>query len=127
MTDDLYDRFLAHVRDRAVGRDHAQKAVTICAALGLEPSERNRRLLRACANRAGKDRHLVCAGPFGYYVPNTPAEASVSTRRMRSQAYEMLRRAKLEDELVAATFELREEPEPDRPRPGLFELIEATS
>jgi hypothetical protein len=130
MTDtstELYDRFVAYLRAFAVGSTHAQTAVTICHALALEPTEDSRRQLRACAQQASRCGVLLCSGQKGYYLPVSPGDAMASPRRLRSQAYEMIRRAKAEEELIASHFELRDEPDPEPVRPPMFAMLEATA
>jgi hypothetical protein len=127
MTDtvDLYDRFLAYLRAYAVGAAHAQTAVTICAALSLEPNEDSRRQLRACAEQASRCGVLVCSGQRGYFVPATPQEVLASVAPWESQAREMSRRARRQREIAAEHFALRDEPDPEPVRPALFALMEA--
>lgn len=122
---DLSERFIRYLQAFAVGQHQAQTAVTICAALGLEPTEASRRTLRAIAQDAPRRGHLVCSCQRGYYVPMAPQEVLTCTRPMRAQAGEMWDRAKLLDELAAACFELPEAPEPERP--GLFALLEGVA
>lgn len=122
---ELYERFLAHLRAYAQGAEHAQSAVTICLALGLEPDERNRRSLRLCAHHASRDGHLVCSGQRGYFLPATPAEVLTASTRLRAEAYKLLKRAARVDALAAELFALRDEPEPVRDVPPLMALMEA--
>jgi hypothetical protein len=121
MTDtvDLYDRFLAYLRAYAVGAAHAQTAVTICAALGLEPNENSRRQLRACAHQASRSGALICAGQRGYYVPSSPDEVKATTNRLRSDAGELWERAKRMEQIAERAFA------PPPVRPALFALMEA--
>ena len=129
MTADIDDRFVSYLHAYAVGADKAQTAVTICAALGLAPNEQSRRILRACAQQASRDGHLVCSGQKGYYVPSSPAEVQASTARLRAEAGELWKRAKRVDQLAAERFELRDLPElsttGNRERPALFAMLEA--
>lgn len=122
---ELSDRFVRYLRAFAIGEKQAQTAVTICAALGLEPTETNRRTLRACSQQAVRAGHLVCAGQRGYFVPACPSEVLVTTRRLRSEAGELWKRARLVDDLATERFDLREAPDPPRVRPALFALLEA--
>lgn len=123
---DLSDRFVAYLQSYAVGAEKAQTAVTICAALGLEPNEQSRRLLRACCAEAIRSGRLVCSGQRGYFVPANPGEVLAGTSRLRAEASELWKRAKRADQLAAEQFELREAPEPVGPRPALFALMEAS-
>jgi hypothetical protein len=123
---ELYERFVSYLKAFAVGAEHAQTAVTICAALGLEPDEVNRRHLRGCAQEASQRGVLVCSGQRGYYVPASPAEVLASTKRLKSEAGELWRRAKRVEQLAAAHFDLREAPEPESERPALLALMDAS-
>ncbi len=123
-TDPDVDRFVRHLQACAVGEAKARPAVAICRSLGLEPDERNRRVIRAWTLLALKAGHLVCAGQKGYFVPATPAEVQSTTRRLRGEAYELLKRARRADELSAERFELAEMPEPARETPALLALME---
>jgi hypothetical protein len=127
MNDDreLYDRFVAYLRAVAVGANHAQTAVTICAALGLEPNEQSRRSLRACAHQASRCGVLVCSGQSGYYLATSPQDVQPTTARLRREAGELWKRAQRMDQLAAVTFVIRELPESETDRPALFALLEA--
>jgi hypothetical protein len=123
--DELGDRFVAYLQAFAVGARQAQTALTLCAALGLEPNEQSRRILRRlCVDAIGAG-HLVCSGQRGYFVPATPGEALTATSRLRSEAYELMRRARKADQLAAERFCLQDEPEPARETPALLALMEA--
>jgi hypothetical protein len=122
---ELYDRFLSYLRAFAVGADHAQTAVTICGALGLEPNEDSRRQLRSCAQQASRCGVLICSGQRGYFVPSSPADVLATTSRLKAEAGELWRRAKRMEQMADEQFELRELPEPVVVRPALFALMEA--
>lgn len=127
MTGDVdVDRFVAYLRAFAVGACHAQPAVTICVALGLEPSERQRRVLRAWSALALQAGHLVCAGQRGYYLPASPEEVLATTRRLRNEATQLRKRAQKAEELAVARFGRPEGAGlPPTPRPALFAILEA--
>lgn len=112
---DLYDRFVSYLRAFAVGSQHAQTAVTICAALGLDSGEGSRRALRACAHQASRCGVLICSGQTGYYVPGSPADVRATTTRLRSEAAELKERADRMEQIALIHFE----------RPALFALMEA--
>lgn len=122
---ELADRFVAYLQHYACGEAHAKTATTILAALDLPATSQARRELRACAQHAIRSGRLVCSGNAGYFVPATPKEALSATTRLRSEAYELMRRAKRADQLAAEQFDLREAPVPVVDRPALFELMEA--
>lgn len=117
---ELSDRFVRYLRGFAVGEKQAQTAVTICTALGLEPTETNRRTLRACSQHLNQAGVLVCSGQSGYFVPSTPAEATASARRWRSDARELSKRADRLERLARDAF-----PASAESRPALFALMEA--
>jgi hypothetical protein len=122
---ELCDRFVAFLEAFAHGGDCAKTATTVAAALDLPDTDQSRRELRACAQHAVKSGRLVCSGQRGYFVPATPGEVLAATSRLRSEASELWKRARLADQLAAERFDLVDEPEPLSERPALFALLEA--
>ena len=116
MSEDLYDRFVGYLQAFAVGAEHAQTAVTICAALALEPNENSRRQLRACAEQASRCGVLVCSGQRGYYVPRAMREVDATADGLASQAEELALRAKRMRALARRHFATR---------PPMFAMLEA--
>lgn len=119
----LCDRFVAFLQSFAVGEAQAMTAKTLIAGLDLPETDQSRRHLRVCIQHAIRSGRLICASNSGYYVPATPAEVMASTRRLKSEAGELFRRAKRVEELAAEHFELRDEPEAEPVRPALPALL----
>jgi len=120
---ELCDRFVAFLAAYACGEAHAMTATTLIRALALEDTEQSRREIRACAQHAVRSGRLVCTGQRGYYVPASPSEVLASTRRLKSEAGELWRRARRVEQLAAEHFDLQELPEPDCPAPVLQPLL----
>lgn len=124
LPDDLLLRFLADLQGRDPGEAHAVTAAQLTRALGLPTTESGKRIVRALAQRAVADGHLVCSTDAGYFLPASPQEVAASVARLRSGASELWARANRASELAVAYFDLQDEPEPEGERPGLFALME---
>lgn len=123
---ELAERFVKLLQAHARGEAKAMTANTILAALDLKATDNNRREIRACAQHAVQQMgHLICSGSAGYFTPATPEEVATACGRLRSEAYELIRRAKRAEELAAEHFDLAEAPELDDERPSLLALMEA--
>lgn len=108
--DTLFD-WLAH---HAVGVARAKRATAIQRELGF-----NDRYVRLLAKTALEQGHLVCTGNAGYFVPANREECQETIGRLRSQAFEMLDRAKRLEREADDHFDT--EPAPQRSRTPLFD------
>ncbi len=102
----LCDRFVRFLADFAKGEAHAMTASTLIAALDLPDTPGSRRHLRACAQHASKAGHLVCSGNSGYFVPASRLEADSALKRLRSEGFALLERARRGDVLASKRFGL---------------------
>ena len=113
-TPEQVSAFYAFLRSRGRGQAHAIKALELANRLGLTGSrEAKERQMRALHNACIESQRAVCSGNAGYWIPASMAEVQESTRRWRSQAADMNRKAQLLEE--AAARELSQ-PVPARPR-----------
>jgi len=94
--------FYAHLAQHAQGRANAITARDLSAELTLGPN--GDRALRALVHAANDLNLLVVADNAGYFVPASPAEVQEAIGRLRSQATEMLERAKRIESLASKTF-----------------------
>ena len=101
---ELYDRFLKHLGASAKGEAHAVTAATLTVVLGLPTSEQGKRVVRALAQQAVVNSELVCTSDAGYYVPASKAEVDAACKRLRSQAFAVLERARKAESLGSKRF-----------------------
>jgi len=94
--------FYAYLIQHAQGRAQAITARDLGAALALGPN--GDRALRALVHAANELGLLVVADNAGYFVPTSPAEVEEAIGRLRSQATEMLERARRIESLALKTF-----------------------
>ena len=94
--------FYAYLTQHAQGRAQAITARDLGAALALGPN--GDRALRALVHAANELGLLVVADNTGYFVPASPSEVEEAIGRLRSQATEMLERAKRIENLARQTF-----------------------
>lgn len=95
------DLFVARLRSVATGRAHAWTAKRLRERWGY-----NDRVLRALVHAANEQEHLVVASDAGYFIPTRREELDEPVRRLRSQALEMMGRAKLIEDLGAMAFDV---------------------
>lgn len=98
----------------ARGKAEAKTARALRDRLGFR--DRYLRILVHEANVAGV---LICADNAGYYIPQAAADVAETVHRLRSQAFEMLTRAKLLEKLAGERFRA---PRPPR-APDLFDEL----
>ena len=93
--------FVERLQTAARGRAQALTARQLRDRWGY--SDRALRALVHAANEAG---HLIVACDCGYYVPIARGELDEPVRRLRSQALEMMARARQIEELGRLAFEV---------------------
>lgn len=95
------------------GRGNAQPAKVLGVRLGTTD-----RALRVLAHAATERGILICADNAGYFIPTSPDEVTVAIGRLRSQAFEMLTRAKTLERLARERWPPSGPPEVDQPDQG---------
>jgi hypothetical protein len=94
--------FYDFLTEHANGQAHAMTARDLAAELMLGKSgDRRLRQLVHAANEAGL---LVVADNAGYFIPLFPSEVDEAVGRLRSQAAEMMERARLIESLSMSKF-----------------------
>jgi len=100
--DVLVRRVFDHLSANARGKGGALPARTISAELELGPN--GDRILRAAIHRANEINLLIVADNDGYFVPESMSEVEEAIGRLRSQAAEMMDRARRIEALASQTF-----------------------
>lgn len=103
------DDLFGWLSKNAVGVAQAKRATAIKRELGYDD-----RYVRLLAKTALEHGHLVCTGNAGYFVPANRVECQETIGRLRSQAFEMLDRAKRLEREADDHFDSEPEPRPSR-------------
>jgi hypothetical protein len=96
------ERFYHFVHTHAHGKANAITARNLGEALSLGAS--GDRKLRALVHAANESGLLIVADDSGYFEPDTPEECDESVGRLKSQAAEMLERARRIEALKVQHF-----------------------
>ena len=99
---DQVKEFVAYLSRHANGRSNALTARNLTAALKLGAN--GDRYLRALVHAANDAGHLVVADNCGYFMPAEPSEVDEAIGRLRSQAAEMMERARRIESLSTQKF-----------------------
>lgn len=116
---------VAYLRQHAVGESHAVTASVLCRAIGIQPTEQGKRIIRGIVHQAVARGELICSGQSGYFVPATREEAESSLGRLTAEARSLRMRAEAARRLVIEKFGQGPPRCPVQGRGALLGLMEA--